>query len=146
MTALSDIREGLAEALTNAFGADVQVSGYVLSQPQPPFFDIELANDAIAFDQAAARGLDLWRFTVRGCVDYNLDLQAQKQLDEWAAASGDASVKAALEADLSLGGRVEALHVTDMSGYRQVANNAPTAQPSNVYLAADWTVEVYARG
>lgn len=146
MATLTDIRAGLAEALTNALGDTVQATGYVLSQPTAPFFDIELAQDAADYDQTVARGLDLWRLIVRGVVSFDLDLQAQKQLDEWVAPSGATSVKAALEADRTLGGRVENLHVTNLSGYRNVGNNFPSVQPINVYLAAEWTVEVYASG
>lgn len=146
MAELKEIRAALAAAINEAI-PDVQCSGYVLAQPTAPFFDIELAQPtAIEYDKAMGRGLDLWRFTVRGCASYNLDEQAQMQLDEWCASSGESSVKEALEADRTLGGIAENLHVVSVSGFTPVASIKAAAQPSNTYLAVEWTVEVYARG
>lgn len=142
MASLSDIRAGLAAAITAAI-PDAQCSGYVLANPTPPFFDIELSAEGVDYDQAMARGVDLWRMTVRGCVAVTDSLASQKTLDLWCAASGDRSVKAALEADLTLGGVASALRVTQLAGYRAIAVRG---QPNNVYLGAEWTVEVYAQG
>ncbi len=142
MTDLADIRAGIAAAITHAI-TDVQCNGYVVANPVPPFFDVELATEAVEYDQAMARGLDKWVLTVRGVVAVNDSLSSQKNLDAWCASSGTSSVKAALESDLTLGGKVEALQVTKLSGYGPVYVKL---HPNTVYLGAEWTVELYARG
>lgn len=111
--------------------------------PTPPFFDVELADPGIDYDQAMARGIDLWHFTVRAGVALGDNLAAQQNLDKYCASSGGSSVKAALEADLTLGGVVKALHVTQVSGTGVVPVRA---HPNNFYLGAEWTVEIYATG
>lgn len=142
MADLSEIRVALAAAVTRAVG-DVQCNGYVLASPSPPFVDIELADEATDYDQSMGRGLDLWRFVVRCVVAQGLDIGAQRTLDVWCASSGEKSVKAAIEADLTLGGVVETLQVTRLAGFRSLTIRSA---PNNVYLGAEWTVEVYVSG
>ncbi len=143
---VADIRQGLVANLRTVFPlSDSQISGYVLSAPTPPFFDIEIADAGIEYDLAAARGLDKWTFTVRGCVARTSDKGSQVTLDDYLESSGGISVKAALESDITLGGIVEALHVTHATGPKTIGV-AAHSQPANVYHGAEWTVEVYARG
>lgn len=142
MTTLKDIRAGLAANLLAVF-PDAQCSGYVLSAPSTPFFDIELDNDGIEYDQTFDRGLDLWLLVVRGVVAMTSDQGAQVTLDEWCASSGATSVKEALEADQTLGGAAQAIHVTKLNGYRKIG--LPMA-PTNAYLGAEWHVAIWATG
>lgn len=139
---MSDIRAGLAAAIKAAI-TDAQCTGYVVANPAPPFFDIELSPDGIEYDQAMARGLDHWLLVVRGVVTLGDGVAAQKNLDDWCASSGTSSVKAAIEADKTLGGKVETLKVTRLAGYAPVS---VAQHPNNRYLGAEWTVEIYARG
>ncbi len=141
MAALSDIRAGLAAAITAAI-TDAQCTGYTITNPTGPFFDIELSTDAVEYDQAMARGLDKWVFTVRGCVPFGDAKAAQMNLDDWCASSGGTSVKAALEDDLTLGGKVHTLRVTTLAGTRPFSVPPQT----QFYLGAEWTVEIYAQG
>ena len=142
MAALADLRLGL-KANLQAYFPDAQISGYVLSSPTPPFFDIELSANGTEYDEAFVRGHDLWRFTVRGVVSRNSDIGAQMNLDEWCESSGSSSVKEAIESDPTLGGAAYTCQVVRLASYRQVGL---PATPHVAYLSAEWAVEIRARG
>lgn len=141
MADLSDLRAAVAAAITAAV-PDAQCTGYVLSDPTPPFFDIELAQPAVEYDQSMSRGFDLWRLTVRCCVSYAADIAAQKRLDSFVKSSGASSVKQALEADQTLGGVAYTVHVTELSRYAPFQSR----QTTSTYLGAEWTVEINTPG
>lgn len=137
MATLSTLRSALAGKL-QPLGA--QCSGYVLANPTPPFFDIDLGDPAIEYDQAFVGGHDLWRFTVRGCVAFSLDQAAQMKLDAWVSTTGSSSVKALLEADQTLGGAAQTVRVVELAAYRPLSNTGGQI----IHLGAEWTVEVRA--
>lgn len=141
MADLSDIREGLRANLAARF-PDAQVSGYLLSSPTAPAFEIELGDDGVDYHEAMQNGVSAWTFTVRYFVAANLDVAAQKQLDRRAATSGDESVKAAIESDRTLGGAAFDLLVDSMSPFQAIA----ARDGSGTYLGATWTVRVMASG
>lgn len=134
-TTAANIRAALASALEDLG----ECSGYLLSQPSPPAFEIEPAG--VEYDQAYNRGLHEWTFTVRGFVATATDIEAQKNLDVWLAATGTGSVKAAIETDLTLGGVVETLHVTSVSPPKTYS---VASMPNALYLGAEWTVRILA--
>lgn len=134
MAELSAIRAGLAANLRAAF-PDAQVSAYLLGEPSPPCFEIELAADGVTYDQAMQHGVHYAHFTVRGIVAANLTEAAQMILDRWAATTGSTSVKAAVESDMTLGGSVQQARVTEMSPFQALA-----ARGGGIYLGAAWTV------
>jgi hypothetical protein len=140
VTALTSIREGIATVLTTAI-TNAQCSGYLLSNPTPPCFEVEPA--AITYDAAFNRGADVWTLTVRGIVAAAVDVASQKTLDTWIASGGAGSVKAALEADQTLGGVAAAVHVTELGNY---GARVFASQPGNTYLGCEWTVSVWAVG
>lgn len=142
MTALADIRAGLAANLSAAI-TDAQITGYLMSSPTPPCFEIEPLS--VAYDKAMGRGHDEWRLTVRGIVSVTSDIGAQKRLDRWLKSSGGESVKAALESDRTLGGVCDDLRVEDIPepAYRHYASQSA---PGANYLGAEWTVLVIASG
>ncbi len=133
---MTQIRDGLAANLATVTGA--QISSYQLSNPTTPAFAIFPAGTE--YNQAMARGLDRWTFTVQAIVSASVDQGGQQQLDSYLAPSGSTSVRAALEADRTLGGAVQNLQVTGVSGYVLYADAQPPA------LGAEWTVEVWASG
>lgn len=141
---VAQIRAGLvANLLAEGFDG-YPVSGYELGSPKPPCIEVAFSPDTgIEYNLAAARGLDRYDMIVRGIVSQTLDIRAQEILDEWCAPSGSRSVRAAIESDQTLGGIVEALAVVDMRNYRAFA--VPSL-PNVVFLAAEWSVEVYASG
>ena len=109
MPDLSAIREGIKTRLETISGW--QVSAYIQSSPTPPcamvyadetLFDVAVDTDAIPM-------------VVRVIVPFATDIGAQVSLDEYRARSGDKSVKAALEAEPTLGGAIDDLRVESIS-------------------------------
>ena len=138
MAVLADIRVALAAALQPALDAvgGGQPSAYTLESPTPPTLWV-MGPDQIVYDMTMRRsGFDQWTMIVQGFVGSPLDKAAQVNLDLWLAPSGATSVKAAIEADRTLGGIVDDLTVTEASGYRryQFQTNGPTV------LGCDWSV------
>jgi hypothetical protein len=138
MASLSEIRVGLADALSAIEG--IQASPYMLSNPTPPAAHV--FPDQIDYDKAMARGLDDWFMTVQAFVGLSSDIGAQERLDVMLAPSGPASVKAAIEADRTLGGVVGGLRVESCSGYRTYQLEAV----QHLVLGAEWRVHVLASG
>ena len=121
----------MAAALSSGISSQIQCTGYILSDPTPPAFEIEPA--AVEYDQAFNRGANWWTWTVRGFVASNSDMESQRLLDVWLAASGTGSVKAAIETDLTLGGKVDSLQVTSVSGPKLFEARA---MPNAAYFGA----------
>lgn len=141
MATPEDIRAGLAGAIRTSF-RDVQVSEYVLGSPLAPGFEIDLDDEGTNYDQAMGRGLDEWWFVVRGFVADAMDVAAQKRRDVWLASSGTGSVKAAIEADRTLGGACSACRVVSATPRRFTT----PAAPNTTYTAAEWRIRVMAPG
>jgi hypothetical protein len=107
------------------------------SIPEPAFV---VAGYQIAFDVAAARGADQVTFTCLLLVSRADDLSGQAQLDALMAGAGAGSLKAAIEADGTLGGlcdwlQVAAIDTSDLVDYA-----------GTQYYGARITVEVNADG
>jgi hypothetical protein len=133
---VQDIREGFAANLRSLDG--YQVSPYMLTNFTPPV--VWVARCDVEYDRAMGRGLDYWTFTIQAVTGLVVDVGAQQKIDQLLAPSGATSVKQAIESDKTLGGLVPNLTVLSSNGYRQVAVEGL------LYLLAEWTVELYARG
>lgn len=133
----AEIRAGIAANLATITG--VQILAYMLASPTPPF--IQIYPGPMAYDAAMARGLDRPVYMIQAAVSTTTDQGAQIMLDQLLEASGAMSVKAAVESDRTLGGKVGGLRVTEMSGYKWLV-----LEGHGMMLGADWTVEVLARG
>lgn len=140
-TTMALIRSGLVTALQAGITA-AQVSGYVLSNPTAPSFEIELAPDGVNYDMSMGRGFDEWFVTVRGLAGFTTDVGAQKTVDTWIAPSGTGSVKAAIESDRTLSGACDSLHVTSVVPRAFASASVPNA----TYVGAEWTVRILGRG
>ena len=123
------IREGLAAALDTIPG--LRTSPYYPDDMTPPVGIVDTFQ--VNFDLAGARGSDDFTFDVLIVVRRVSERQAQTDLDEYVPL-----VKAAIEADRSLGGAAQTLHCQAMSGY------APLAAGETTYLAASFAVRVIA--
>lgn len=136
MTDPASIRAGLKAALGSIDGFHVQ-----------DYFTIPMANviqftaDDITYDLAGSGGMDEWMWTVQAFVATNIDKAAQMRLDELLASSGATSVKAALEADPTLGGAVYDLQVVSAKG--QQIFDVPGR---GVALGSEWSVQIIASG
>ncbi len=132
--ALADIRAALARSLRVIPG--LQTSPYLLANPTPPC--AQVTRGPVQYDQAMQGGVHRPNFTVTAYVALTSDQGAQALLDRYLAADGDLSIKQALESDTTLGGLVQALHVTGATGETPYARD----QGGQV-LGSDWTVEVW---
>lgn len=142
----AEIREGLATNLATISSSlptgGWQPSAYMLFNPTPPCaWVIPGETD---FDQAMHRGLDMRVMVVQVIVGAVSDRGAQVLLDSMLDAAGVTSIKAAIESDRTLGGKVDTLRVVKQSGY--LVREAPqvgTGMSSGQTVGAEFTIEIY---
>lgn len=139
---LQDIRLAIRDAIKNVL-PQVQCTGYLLQAPNPPCFEVELGSTGVIYDRAMQRGLDEWTFVVRGFSGATLDEVAQRNMDAWLDSSGGVSIKAAIEADRTLGGTVSDVQV-DRVG--QIRAYTPIANPTVQFYSVEWTLQVITTG
>lgn len=135
---LADIRQGLAANLAVLDG--IQVSAYVLGNPSLPTIWVRPSpSDGFEYHRAFANGLESWTMLVQAYFASGIsDIGAQKNLDALLESTGATSVKAAIEADKTLGGVIKDLKVTTCTGYLEYGRPDGTTA-----LGCDWTVVVY---
>jgi hypothetical protein len=88
----------------------------------------------VQYDLNGNRGADRYQFTITLIVGRADDRAAQANLDKYIV--GATSVKTAIEADRTLGGKVNTCRVTAMQSYSALAIGEVT------YLSAQFAVEV----
>jgi hypothetical protein len=137
---LQEIREGLAANMAAVYTPDVTTSAYTLEQFVPPVIQV-IGLDNVNYDMAFGRGVDEWHITIQGLVGPTLDQAAQARLDGWLTGHGATSVKVAIEADRTLGGKVYDTEVMSAGNYRQIKLTDGT-----VLLGCEWNVRVLNRG
>jgi hypothetical protein len=136
MTALTDLRTGLANRLATING--LRSSAYIPDNPQPPVAVVMPGR--ITYDQAFGRGSDEYQFTIMLIVGRVADRASQTPLDAYCESSGSRSVKAAIEADRSLGGKALDCRVTEMTNQGSLAIGDVT------FHTAEFSVTVIAAG
>jgi hypothetical protein len=136
MTALTDLRTGLANRLTTITG--LRSSAYIPDNPQPPVAIVMPGR--ITYDQAFGRGSDEYQFTIMLIVGRVADRASQTTLDGYCESSGSRSVKAAIEGDRTLGGKALDCRVTEMTNQGSLAIGDVT------YHTAEFNVSVIAAG
>lgn len=136
MTSLTDLRTGLANRLATIHG--LRSSATIPDNPQPPVAVV--MPGSITYDTAFGRGSDEYEFTVMLIVGRAADRASQTNLDAFCASSGTASVKAAIEADPSLGGKALDCRVTQMTNQSSLGIGDVT------YHTAEFNVTVIAAG
>ena len=132
--ALSEIRDAMGTAL----GAvpNLRVRPLIPALVTPPMAVVQ--PQQIEYDLNARNGVNRYTFTVTVFVTKADDRSAQLRVDPFVEPTGAGSVKAALEADRTLGGVADTLRVTNVSNYSSTDAN------DVLYLAVDFEVEVYA--
>jgi hypothetical protein len=136
MTALTDLRTGLANRLTTITG--LRSSAYIPDNPQPPVAVVMPGR--ITYDTAFGRGSDEYQFTIMLIVGCVADRASQTTLDGYCESSGSRSVKAAIEGDRTLGGKALDCRVTEMTNQGSLSIGDVT------YHTAEFNVSVIAAG
>lgn len=140
MSKSETIRDGLVAALapllsTNS-GPLGQILPYPISSLNPPCAWVD--GGEVEYDLAMGRGLDKQTFKVTVAYPFNEAESGQKQLDNLRDGTGALSVKTLLESDRTLGGAVQATHVTALSAIKLYDRaSGPTL------IGCEWTVDVY---
>jgi hypothetical protein len=116
MAAMSEIRTALAEKIGSING--LRTAATVPDQVNPPIAVI--IPERVTYDEAYARGLVVYTFIVQVVVGKVSERSAQNRLDGFVNPTGTTSIKAAIEADKSLGGVVFDSRVTEMTTYAVV--------------------------
>lgn len=126
------VRAGLATALDTI--TNLRTFDNVPDSLAPPAAVVEPVE--VNFDYSMQRGLDNYKAYVLVIVGRMSERSASDRLDAYLASSGASSVKAAIEADKTLGGACSSLQVTDA--------NPRTVTVSGVeMLAYRFGVEIY---
>jgi hypothetical protein len=103
------VRAGLSTALDAIAG--LRTFDNVPDSLSPPAAVVEPVE--VTFDLAMQRGLDMYRAYVLVIVGRMSERSASDRLDAYLAGSGASSIKAAIEADKTLGGACDSLQVTE---------------------------------
>lgn len=137
---ITEIRDGLVANLQTAFGSSIQALRGPIGNPSPP--TAWVLRDRTDFDITMQRGTDMYTFLIQLLVGAADNLDSQDLLDEYVAPDGSLSIKAAIEADTTLGGLVDDLRVTEVA--RDQIHVISGQGAGAMYLATEFTVEVYA--
>jgi len=133
MATLGEIRTGLAARLATIAG--LRASATLPDQINPPVAVVRPV--VVNYDLNANNGLTQYTMVVTVVVSRADGRSAQNALDAYIAPTGSTSVKAAIEADRTLGGKVQTCRVTSVTNY-QLDDTLEVP-----FLAVDFTVEVY---
>lgn len=137
---IADIRSAIAAVLTGHYSSlGWTVNKYLSSTINPPCMDLEIGP--IDYDQAMARGDDAIHVTVRAYVQWGDSDVGQAALDPVIDLISTDSLKTVLEADKTLGGTVDAVHVLSVSNPQVIAVQGGSDLP-----AVEFAVEVYPNG
>jgi hypothetical protein len=132
---ISQVKDGLKTAIQSVSG--LRAFDYQPDQVNPPFAWPTLDN--ITYHQTGmASGGVVMNFTVTLIVNRASERTAQDALDQYMSWSGTQSLRAAIEADPTLGGVCDTLIVTGAENLTNIDAN------DTLYLAVDFKVTVYA--
>jgi hypothetical protein len=132
---ISQVKDGLKTAINTVSG--LRAFDYQPDQVNPPFAWPTL--DTITYHQTGMNnGGVVMNFTVTLVVNRAAERVAQDQLDRYMSWDGAKSLRAAIEADRTLGGVCDDLIVTNAENLTNIDAN------DTLYLAVDFKVTVYA--
>jgi sulfite reductase beta subunit-like hemoprotein len=131
---LSDIRAGMGDALRVVNG--LRVREHLPEQVDPPVAVLML--ERVDFHGAFRGGLSTWQFVVVVVVGRMAERSSQDLLDKFLSWDSSQSIRAALEADMTLGG---VAHTCKVGAARAVR---PMQVGDANYLAVEFEVEVTA--
>jgi hypothetical protein len=125
---------GIAARLATISG--LRTAATVPDNPNPPIAVV--IPNSVSYDEAFARGMQTYSFTVVLIVGRVDERTAQNKLDAFVSSTGASSVKLAIESDKTLGGKAFDTIVTEMRSYGQL----PIGEV--IYLSTEFTVLCYA--
>ena len=145
---ISAVRDAIAAAASTvvlpAGIGKLVCTGYVPDAVTTPCFFV--GEVEVTFDKAMARRLDELLFTCRVLAGRADDRSAQRIIDALLSGSGEASLKAAIEAarggpgEYALGGLAHDLHLQRVQGYRWFEHAGAT------YVGAELVIKVIGDG
>lgn len=136
MSLHDDIAEGIAAGLASL---GINGNGYLMSPVVPPCFEVDFSTTEIAFNRTSTAATLEMPVVVRLIAQIGDTTEAQKDVHAWLDPSGATSVKTLLEADRTLGGKVDDLFVRSAVGPTRLATpDKPNAQ----LLQAEFTVDL----
>ena len=130
---ITQIRTALATNLATIAG--LRTAAEVPDNPSPPIAIVNL--DSVTYDQAYAKGMTTYNFTITVVVGRSAEREAQRKLDGYIT-PGANSVKNAIESDKTLGGYAYDCRVVSLNSVGSLTISDTT------YLAADFSVTVIA--
>jgi len=137
MTSVPELQAGIAANLSTI--SRLSASATVPATPSPPCAIILPATPFIEYEQSFDPDPEAWfNFTIRVLVGAVDQKGAQLLLNSYLASSGSASIRAALLADRTLGGKANDLRVPTVSNYGGFVYSETT------FLGAEFSVQVYA--
>lgn len=136
MASVTALREGIAAQLDSISG--LRIKAFEPDKVAVPSAAIALVS--IAWDKTMGRGMDSFEFVVRLYASRATDKGGQNRIDSYLAGSGPTSVKAAIEADRTLGGVAHTLQVTGVDNYGSYEVGGIN------YYGVEFAVLIWARG
>jgi hypothetical protein len=130
---ISQIRTALATNLATISG--LRTAAEIPDLPNPPVAIVNL--DSVTYDQAYAKGMTTYNFSITVIVGRSAEREAQRKLDGYIS-TGTNSVKNAIESNKTLGGYAYDCRVVSMNSVGSLTISDTT------YLAADFSVTVIA--
>lgn len=134
MATFNELRQGLATRLATISG--LRVSATIPDQPNPP--QAVIFPNRVLYDTTFRRGEDEYEFVILVILGRVSERTAQTSLDAYCNPSGATSVKQAVEAEATLGGKAFDCRVTEMRGQSSLTIGDVT------YLTAEFMVTVIA--
>lgn len=134
MATFNELRQGLATRLATITG--LRVSATIPDQPNPP--QAIIFPNRVLYDNTFRRGGDEYEFVILIILGRVSERTAQASLDAYCNPSGATSVKQAVEAEATLGGKAFDCRVTEMRGQSSLTIGDVT------YLTAEFMVTVIA--
>lgn len=129
-----DLQTGLQNRLATITG--LRVADHLPETINPPMAVVGLQQ--VTYHRTMKGGLSTWLFLVTVIAGRMGQRSSQLSIDAWISYAGNQSVRAAIEADPTLGGKASSLIVEDMVAIR------PLVLGDETYISAEFNVNVHA--
>jgi hypothetical protein len=135
MSQIGDVRDGIVTRLKTINGLNpVKIEGQNVQVPAAM-----VGPASVEYHSAMANGLTVLTVPVSVAVSLSDNKAAVAKLEAYMDISGNTSVKAAIEADPTLGGAADDVTVESVG---EMFEWSAARDPGTAYLVAEWTVSV----